>query len=485
MDLEKRSTDYSDGGRILISALFTHWRLILFVPVMCSLLTVGACKLLPSFYTGGFSLLVKAPEVDRTAMESGTSVVLRPGLVLENVIADEIKILQSHELFLNVAKILLKEDIYLGGLLDAARLKYNRSASGRFDKTEDKVEESKEIEAVAAALKSFFVVAPVRGSDIIEVTIRHYDPPTMRSILGHYLKAFYQLRETVWYSSDAPDFFQASSDYYYLQWQNLLNERVVLEHETVVNDPTREKEILIEKQAAYAAEIYDLQATLNDLQSQMKRLDKLSPEQSLTFLQNETVSDKLFSQLKLQIATIQTERARLLGDFTQNALLVKKVDFQLEVLFRRYYVQLFTLIKNQLASVQTRMRVLRSSLAQVKKKLVELDRYANQIQMLDKKIELYRKHYVERGNRAMEIKQQKDLRKNVATVNVVSKPYVNAKPHWPKPTILAPLAFALGLFLSLFSVVLLRYLKNAYHLPEEISRDLSLPVLASYNYLKK
>lgn len=482
MNVKTHPNSFSEWIRPLITASFVHWRLALGVPAACVILTLGACMLLPPLYSGGFSLLVKAPEIDRASMESGTNVVMRPGLVLENVIADEINILQSHQLFLNVARTLIEEDITIGGFLDAVGSKYLAMDSRIFSEATYDGPKSRQIEAVAAALESLCLVAPVKGSDVIEVTIRHYDPRTMRSILDYYLKAYYQLRETVWFNSDTPELFQAASDSYYLKWQELLNERATLKQETIVLDPTREKERLIEKQAANAAKIYDLQAAMKGFQNQLDRLKKLSPEQSLTFLKQETVDDKLFSELKLQIAGFQAQRAKLLGDFNQQASLVKKVNYQLGELYRRYYRQLFALIENKMARVQTRKAVLQFSLTEVKKKLVELDRYENRLQLLDKKIELNRKHYFEHSDKAMAFKQKKILRKNVATVNVVSQPFVNLKPHWPRPAILVPLAFVLGMFLSLLGIFFLRSMKNAYLLPEEIRRDLNLPVLASYTY---
>ena len=482
MSLEKHPNSFYEWIRPVITAFFAHWRLMLIVPAACVILTLGACMLLPPLYSGGFSLLVKAPEINRTSMESGTNIVMRPGLVLENVIVDEIKILQSHQLFLKVARTLIEENIAVGGFWDAVGSKYLATDSPISNEVTYERPKSKEIEALTATLESLYVVAPAKGSDIIEITIRHYDPRVMRSILNCYLRAYFQLREAVWFNSDAPDFFQAASDSYYLKWQELLNERLNLKQETTALDPTREKDRLIEKQAANAAEIYDLQAAVKDLQTQLDRLKTLSPEQSLTFLHQETVNDKLFSELKLQIAVFQAQRAKLLGDFNQQASLVKKVNYQLEELYRRYYRQLFALIKNKMARVQTRMTVLRSGLAEVKKKLVELDRYENRLQLLNKKIELNLKQYFEHGNKALEFKQQKDFRKNVATVNVVSQPFVHLQPHWPRPAILVPLAFVLGIFLSLLGVFFLRSMKNAYLLPEEIRRDLNLPVLASYIY---
>jgi uncharacterized protein involved in exopolysaccharide biosynthesis len=532
----------SEWMRPLLTAFFIYWRLVVFVPATCMVLTLGACLLLSPLYSGGFSLLVKAPEIDRTTVESGTSVVMRPGLVLENVIADEIKILQSHELFRKVAKALKKEGMpvdglqepagskdpaedsriaktliktgnylndllnavgpkdlakdlriskmlvktrhYAGGLLNSVKSIY--PAKNSRVSSEDKNEglESRQIETLAADLARMCVVAPAKGSDVIEITIRHHDRQAMRSILDHYLMAYYQLREEVWFNSEAPVLYQTASDNYYTKMQDLLNDRVALKQETTVFDPTREKDKWIEKQATNAAEIYDLQTAMTDLQNQLDRLKTLSPMQSLTFLQEETANDKLFSELKLQIAVMQAQRAKLLGDFNQQASLVKKVDYQLEELYSKYYWQLFSFIENKMASVQIRMDVLQSGLAQVKKKLVELERYHNWVLLLDKKIELYREHYFDHSNRAMKIEQQKDLRKNIATVNVVSQPFVNLQPHWPRPTTMVPLAFVLGLFLSLLGIVFLRSTKNAYLLPEEISRDLNLPVLASYIYRK-
>lgn len=498
MSLERHPNSFYEWIRPLTTASFAHWRLVLMVPAVCVILTFGACMLLPPLYSGGFSLLVKSPQIDRAAMQSETNVVVRPGLVLENVIADEVKILQSHQLFLYVARTLIEEGVTVGSFLDAVGSKYlstvsrlsgdvtyavPKSTDSRIsDEVTYEVPESKEIEALAESLKRLCVVASAKGSDIIEITIRHHDPQVMRSILNYYLRSYYQLREAVWFNSDTPDFFQAASDSYYLKWRDLLNEKVALKQQTTALDPTREKNRLIEVQVANAAEIYELKAAAKNLQSQLDRLKTLSAERSLTFLQQETVNDKLFSELKLQIAAFQAQRAKLLGDFNQQASLVKKVNYQLAELYRKYHRQLIALIENKMARVQTRMTVLQSGMEEVKKKLVELDRYENRLQLLDKKIELNLKYYIEHGNKAIAFQQQKDLRKNVATVNVVSQPFINLQPLWPRPATLVPLAFVLGLFLGLLGIFLLRSMKNTYLLPEEIRRDLNLPVLASFIY---
>jgi uncharacterized protein involved in exopolysaccharide biosynthesis/CelD/BcsL family acetyltransferase involved in cellulose biosynthesis len=482
MIVEKPRNSSYEWMRPLITAFFAHWRLVVIVPAVCVILTLGACMLLPPLYSGGFSLLVKAPEIDRATMKSETNIVVRPGLVLQNVIVDEINILQSHQLFLNVARTLIEEDITVGGFLDAVSSKYLATDSRRSDEATSEEPKSQKIEALAAALESLCVVAQAEGSDIIDITIRHYAPRTTRAILDCYLKAYYQLRESVWFNSDTPDFFQAASDSYYQKWQDLLNERETLRKETAVLDPTREKDSLAEKQAANAAEIYDLQASVKDLQEQSDRLKTLSPYQSLTFLQQETVDDKLFSELKVQIVVLQAQRAKQLSYFKHQTAVINRINGQLEELYRKYYRQLFILIENKIARVQSRIVMLTSSMAEAKTKLVELHRYENRLQLLDKKIELNRQHYFENGNKAMEFRQQKNLRKNIATVNVMSQPFVNLEPDWPKPATLVPLALVLGMFLSLLGIFFLRSVKNAYLLPEEICRDLNLPVLASYIY---
>lgn len=109
-----------------------------------------------------------------------------------------------------------------------------------------------------------------------------------------------------------------------------------------------------------------------------------------------------------------------------------------------------------------------------------MDKHRYQIKMLEEKLERYEKQYADYETKAMKITLQEELRKTVTTIKVVSPPFVSEKPVWPKKTMLVILAIMLSFFFTLLFIVIMQMMDDSFHLPREVTRELNLPVLASF-----
>lgn len=485
---------FSEWMRILLTGFFAWLRLFLIVPLGCGILTAAVCMTLPPVYSGGFSILVKAPEVDKTSLESGTSVVVRPGEHMENVISDEIYILQSQDIYRNIARTIETQEV-LAGYWSALRIpgwmaspftgvkKLNAWLKSRRGDTPQKAAVSP-VESIAAVVESMSAVQQQVGSDVIEVRLKHHHPQLLRVLLDAYLKAYQNLRDQVWFNKNAVDFFQTRTDEYYEQWQKLFDELLDLKTNWDLTDPAREKVELQKLLMRYMSDIITFETTLKEYESQLQLVKSLSPEESLTFMPERIGVDPLFKDVKMGIAAVKADRSRLLRDFQPQASVVHKMDFQLTDLYHQYQNLLTRYLENQISRTRISLQAASEVLDPTKVRLRDLDRYGQQVALLEQKADLYRKQYAAHGERAMNAQLQKELRKTVSSVEVVSQPFVNPISVWPNKKLLVILSVMLGFLLTGFFTVVMQLMGDSYNLPEEVTQDLDLPVLASIPYNK-
>ncbi|MEE8343383.1 MAG: hypothetical protein V3R51_06225, partial [Gammaproteobacteria bacterium] len=76
-----QDTSSSDWLRVLLSAFFSRMRTVLLATLACAVVAGLSSYLLPEVYTGGFSILIKAPEIDRSAFDDNADITIRPGSI--------------------------------------------------------------------------------------------------------------------------------------------------------------------------------------------------------------------------------------------------------------------------------------------------------------------------------------------------------------------------------------------------------------------
>ncbi len=499
---QNHTKSFSEWLETLLTAFFPRLDLLLFVPILCGVCTAMVCLSLPPVYQGTFSLLIKAPEIDKTGYESDMNVALRPGIITKNVVSDEVYLLQSHTLYENVAQTIkdknaLKSDYWetaLPGWLftyifkSKTRIKEQLQSFIKGKDDDGKKSDADSLEKSALRIKKLCETEPLRGSDIIEVRCKHHTPQLIEEILIAYEKEYQSIKNNIWFNKNTPNLFQKHSEDYFIKWQEMLEEVMELKSDTDLIDPFHEKAELQKQLIKYRAEVSNLKTTLKELKEHAKIVKSLQPEDTVTFITEGIEGDNLFRELKIKIGSVTAERSRLLRDFQPEASSVAKLDYQMEELYVKYKKLIQGVSKQEMKKNRIRTKALSSAikenevrLSELNERVTELEKNKYQIKMLEGKIERYGKQYNEYETRAMKINLQEELRKTATTVRVIAPPFVSQKPVFPpNPIFLAVLAMLMGFLLTVFFIIVMQLMDDSFHTPEEVSQELNLPVLASF-----
>jgi uncharacterized protein involved in exopolysaccharide biosynthesis len=490
---------FSEWMRTLLTVFFARKRLILMVPIIAGLLTALICLILPPIYSGSFSVLIKAPEVDKTTMEAEYRVDMRPGLVMENVISDEFHILQSHALHRSLAEFVLSEIMAKPGSLPGGSLSWFaylpgwgksllgpivRGSQPDLSKRDDKADVETSVEKLAYEIQRITTVEAYKGSDVIQVNLRHPDQKFLMSLLNAYMQQYYQIRTAIWFEGSAPDLFMEGAGRYLQKWQELSDELIKLKKTFDIVEPTQEKNKLLEEFSVRNAEVTSLRVEIKELEGLLNALLPLAPERAIAFFLKRSENDSLVRELRMRIAQASSERANLLKDFLEKSPVVDKADYQLHDLYVEYKRLITESVHRESNNAKIRIQALTSSLADAKSRLMLLTQYEQKVKMLEENIEMHRKQYIAQGEKAIEIKRQSEFRRATTTIRTISSPSVNPRAVWPQTGLLVMASVMLGFLLTLF-FALVRYLMNdSYYLPEDVNRDLGIPILASFPYDK-
>ncbi|QTA90749.1 Uncharacterized protein dnm_068100 [Desulfonema magnum] len=444
-------------------------------------------------------MLITVPEVDEAAFGPDMKVDVTPGVVKTNLILDEIYILQSHGLHKNIAQNIKDKDALISGYwqtvlpgfftyISETKEKIKQQLVSFLKKGEaaEPVAENT-LETFASCISEMCVTETLRDSDIIEIRCRHHHQDLIKAVLDAYLSEYHKLRNTIWFDKDAPNFFQKHSANYFKQWQEHLDELMKLKETPDIIDPVQEKAKLEDQQMGYLSEILSLKTRVKELKNQAKIFSDLTPEEAVIFTTEGIEKDPLLKELKMRIGVAMADRSELLGNFQPGASSVVKLNYQIADLYAEYKKLTANFFEKETEKNRIRMRAFSSAvkktedrICELNQRLFQMDKHRYQIKMLEEKLERYEKQYADYETKAMKITLQEELRKTVTTIKVVSPPFVSEKPVWPKKTMLVILAIMLSFFFTLLFIVIMQMMDDSFHLPREVTRELNLPVLASF-----
>ncbi len=472
-----QDTSSSDWLRVLLSAFFSRMRFVLLVALACAVAAGLSSYLLPAVYTGGFSILIKAPEFDQSLLNDNADISVRPGTVEGNVIADEYHILLSQGLAGAIA------DAY--GVTKPLPPGYIRSALPgslkhiRFPwRKKDSVGQR---ESLSTYFLNHVVVTPEPKSDIIKVKMEHHDRGFLENILKLYAEEYLHYRKTIWFSQDAQQFFGDQANKSLQEWTALNEELLALKSSFQRIGPNLEKTGLEGQISRNVSRFQALLVELDQLHGQLATLRELPPRDAITFFNDYTKGNRLFWQLKEDIGKATAKKQELLKDHTDNSPLVRKANLQLQGLHKEYKRIIESLIKNSISMLETEYDALTKNNENNSNRILELERSEQQISVLQKRIMLFEQQYEVYEDKAMASKVQ-DLSRIAlgASVRILSPPSVRNTPVWPNRNALVIVAAILGFFLTLIAVVSVWMIKDSFHFPEDVSGYLGLPVLTSF-----
>ncbi len=469
--------ELSDTLRFLLTVLFARARLVLATTAFCVVGAILACAVLPKTYVGDFSILIKSPEIDRSIFGENADVVVKPGRVQANTLSDEFEILTSPGLAQVVAEAYHND----GHLPDHLQIKPGGASDATPAVSEVPAAGAQQVNRLAGILREKLEVTPVRESDVIHVRLSGSNREELDRLVKLYAAAYQRYRAGIWFDAGALRFFQDQAASSLAAWKKCLAALQETRKEAGDLDPAVERARLEQIVSEYQRTLNDLETSIAADSSAYETLLSLDPAQAVTFLTEETNDNRLFWQLSEEIAKAKAHRHELAKNHADGSIILSKVDRELEAFYRDYKSQLGQMLRNDLSRLSARRDALLSNTRSIRSRLSQLGETEHRAAVLQQDADLYRDQYNMYSAKVLEMSALNNMRAaSTSSVSILSPPRVGIRPIWPDPRLLIPLAGFLGLILGLVVAALSSLLNGSFSLPEEVTRELGIPVVASF-----
>ncbi len=467
-------------ARTMLTHIFARSRIVLMVAMFSAIGASLAANILPSIYSGDFSVLIKAPEIDLSLVGQNTDISFKPGLVGSYLVADEYQILTSHGLSEAVAEVYLARgypfpiDGYFRSII--SWLPFRFISSAKVD-----VPYQKKVQQLADYLNAKLKVTPIVKSDVIKVEMRHHNRQFLSRVLNILSEELFRYRKKIWFNEKAHSFFTDQSNELLTEWTETQQEIQTLKSKSYQISPVIEKQELEKKVVANIARLQVLNTQIQESQKRLEILKELPLKKAITFQVREAQASRLFWQIETDIGEAKSKLQELRTIHLNSSPVMKKMIKHIYSLYREYKSLKVGLIKNTIKTLQTERDAIFKNNDELESKLVELGHSAQKMLLLDQQINLLRNQHELYQIKTSEIDVQNRLRSATGgAIRVISPPRVKLNPVWPNKAIIIFGAILLGSVLSILVLTVYWSMKDAVMLPEEIIKDLGLPVLTSF-----
>lgn len=436
----------------------------------------------PPVYMGNFSVLVLTSDMDTTRILPGTGVFVQPEAVNAGVLSSEQALLMSDRI-LGVALEKTYErypDIALGGVSYAMEpISMLSKAIGSFFSlfNSDENKEEKIKLAKIEIFRELITVTPVPGSRTIEVEVVFYDREILEELQNNLLDAYLTTRGEMVVNTTGEEIYTKDSKFYQDQWKNLMDDAADIRGSTNLYDIATQRAEMVSQYLSVNKELDFLNLRMVELENQISLVNASKIPMGLQL--NNVKESQLFVQMEETIATMEMEKARLLGIYTEKSTELRSLQLSIDTATNRYKLFLLNSLLMSKQELEDKQKQLILSAKNLESRLLRLDAASNQLLQLDQEIELAQESYQTYIRKLREVQLQSMLRtSSESSIAVVRYPTVGGAAFWPNPFILFPLALFLGLFFGFVGAYMAYYFDDIVLQPSDLNFT-NLPVLNS------
>lgn len=477
-----------------------RWRGVVLVCLLMVGLGVGVAYSFHDIYTGSMTIIIKGNEVSNDAMIPGLKVVAYRNLVTAGALANEQKILTSPDLASKVLRDVQTrhKDVSFGVL----KLKNFEALQPYVDRVENYVGSLKEkylgtdavsnkpmslgSPKVAGLLKSV-TITPTLNSQVIDIEMRHTDADLLLDVLQTYLRDYLKLRREIWVADQAPEFFRKRADEYWSEWRSDLSKLQKIKSGTDIITVEGEKTKLIEQLTDLEKQLDAVEFREQALAGKMKMLRTTAPEELMAIpISERPEGQSPLNDMKLKTSALAKELSDASRFFLPISSKVKNLKREYGLSLVKYRILAESYLRSQMALVANHKRQLKKKIVEHKAKNNEIDRVETEVATLQERMSIAKSNITAYELKHSETKIGNELtEQTLRNVGVIAEPALAAKPIFPNKSTLIPLAAVLGLVLGLLMAVIGELMDDSYKLPEDITKETDVPVVASYPLDKK
>lgn len=468
--------------RNALTILFYKKRFILWTVGVCLLATTLLVLLSPKQYSGQFSVLVRASDLDTSRILPGAGVFVQPQAVNMEILTNEQSLILSDTVLTEVNRRLDKEypgfsysglkylPQYLTWLVEALRdVKKMLSAE---ESAPDSVYVKNE------ALRELLEPTPIIGTHTIEISSYFYNPEILRRIQKTLLSVYLETRGYLVTTEDTLQIYESDVAKFHKRWTALEKEKADFQVKNNLYNLPKQKQGKIDHLLSLDESIDSITMKTTELEGQ---LDYVKKTKNVLGLRLSTTADnQALKSLEDQIALLEVQRGKLLADYLPSSQSVKRINYAIDELTARYSRTLKNNLSSSIAEYSTRLEALKAERSKTVSELNRLEQKGGIMLDLEKKTELASHSYQTYSNKLEEVKLQKLLSTSSGqSLSVLREPFVDDKPVWPNTIILFPLALILGTFFGIIGAYISYSFEDTVLQPSDL-KFTQLPVAGSF-----
>lgn len=368
-----------------------------------------------------------------------------------------------------------------------------------------KDEEGEPLEA--GALADWITVSPIKGTELLQISMEHKDPKEAQSILNKLIELFQSANINMNKSAltSARTFIENQKKEVELELQKVEEELLEYKMNNNVVLPTEEAKQGLQK----LVEVESLKAMAAiELESTTKSIDGLQYQllsQSESMVTSKVVSNNpLIKQYKGQLTDLETKLVGLKAQYTSSHPEVEQVTLQINNLhdalkaevekevtaetsgvnpiYQSLYQQLVNLEVSRIAS-EAKVAGYDQLIAEYEGKLSELPAKELELVRLERKAKVTGEIYTMLMTRSEEIKISEVM--ETSGVHLIDPPYIPKEPIKPNKKMTLLIAGLLGIFLGTGIAFVLAYMDKTVKSADEIEKLIQVPVIGSIPDMNK
>jgi len=462
--------------RDILTLGFKHKSVILAVFLVTATTATVASFLLPPTFEATSTLLIKLGREHIYRPEVGT---MTPTFIVdrEATINSEIRIARSPDLIRQTLEIVSVKQVYPSmaedASIDEAVLKAQDTLSVKLDK----------------------------NSNVIELTFQNQNPEVAAKFLNT-LVDLLKVKHLQTFSDPNAAFLKKQLEDYKrkLEHSNAMVEQYKREHG--LSSLPDERRLLLEHvkemDAALKSAQRDLQAQRQSLNALEQQRDKTPDSISLSSISED---HHLLDGTRNTLLDLRRKEQELLTKYKDSSRFVAEIRQQIALteafleeqegqvsdrvtkgknpVYQQMEMEIYQATAN-LRGLISKRQELHAQLEQLRKKLTLLDSHERTLSALELQVSTDRNNYEMYSAKAEEagISEEMD-RLKMANISVIQSAMVPVKPVKPNKPLITLAGLIIGLLTGIGLSLTREYLEGGYTRPEQLGRDLSLPILAT------
>jgi uncharacterized protein involved in exopolysaccharide biosynthesis len=345
------------------------------------------------------------------------------------------------------------------------------------------LEDSLAARATAQALLKDFKVVPVPKSKILDLTFDYDDPVKVKEILSTLLDLYipYHLQANA--VEGAQSFFSGQGDMYKKKLDDAEQGLAAFKKQWGLSLPEKQKTELISVVKQLEDSLIEANANFSQYEYMLTSIKRgVMPTGQLTPSQQRGGENTVLTVIASQLIRAEQKRLQTQEIFGADSRDYKAAEDAVQDLSHRFQSS----IQVEVDILQKKKASIEESLKKTKEALQTVEEKSEESKDLQLKVLIAKERYLQYVTKEEEARLENlKLGDKLVNVNIVAKPFVPARPVFPRKVLFTLLAFFVSFPLGIGLILMANLFDHTFDDPRDIEQHTGYKVLASMKLLNK